>query len=206
MQAGTEIAGRYVLEKVLGFGGMGDVWQATDRQLERHVAVKIMRDQLADPRLVTRFQREAKIAASLQHPGITVVHDAGDHNGLPFIVMELLHGQDLGSMLEKAPGRQLPIDTAISLIFQAAEALQAAHAHHVIHRDLKPANLFLQDNEQLKICDFGIARIADATDGLTSTGHAIGTALYMSPEQCEGVQVDERSDLYSLSVFHPDSA
>ncbi len=201
MQAGTELAGRYVLERVLGSGGMGDVWRGTDRQLERPVAVKVMRDRLADPR---RFQREARIAARLQHPGITVVHDVGTHDGQPFIVMELLHGSDLAAMLGRAPGQRLPVDTAVSLIVQAATALQAAHSAHVIHRDLKPANLFRQDNGFLKICDFGIARIADAADGLTTAGYAIGTALYMSPEQCEGeTQIDGRSDLYSLGcVLH----
>ena len=201
MQAGTELAGRYVLERVLGSGAMGDVWRGTDRQLERPVAVKVMRDRLADPR---RFQREARIAARLQHPGITVVHDVGTHDGQPFIVMELLHGSDLAAMLGRTPGQRLPVVTAVSLIVQAATALQAAHSAHVIHRDLKPANLFRQDNGLLKICDFGVARIADATDGLITGDYAIGTAFYMSPEQCEGeTQIDGRSDLYSLGcVLH----
>jgi nitrous oxidase accessory protein NosD len=195
MEAGTRIAGRYVLEKVLGSGGMGEVWRATDEQLERAVAVKVMLDQHADP---GRFQREARIAAQLQHPGITVVHDFGTHHGLPFIVMELLHGQDLAFMLGHAPDRRLPVEEAVWLIVQAAEALQAAHAGHVIHRDLKPANLFLQNNKLLKICDFGIARRADATEGQTPSGYAIGTFYYMSPEQCDGKEIDKRSDLYSL--------
>ncbi|MGB6578984.1 MAG: protein kinase, partial [Streptosporangiaceae bacterium] len=100
MQAGTELAGRYVLEQVLGSGAMGDVWRGVDRQLERPVAVKVMRDRLADPR---RFQREARIAARLQHPGITVVHDVGMHDGQPFFVMELLHGRDLAAILGRVP-------------------------------------------------------------------------------------------------------
>ena len=144
MEAGTEIDGRYVLERLLGSGAMGDVWRGTDRQLERPVAVKVMQNPLDDPR---RFKREAKIAARLQHPGITVVHDVGTHEGLPFIVMELLHGRDLASMLSQTPGRRLPVDTAVSLIVQAAGALQAAHADHVIHRDLKPANLSSKTTE-----------------------------------------------------------
>ena len=201
MQAGTELAGRYVLERVLGSGAMGDVWRGTDRQLERPVAVKVMRDRLADPR---RFQREARIAARLQHPGITVVHDVGTHDGQPFIVMELLQGSDLAAILGRAPGRRLSVETAVSLIVQAATALQVAHSAHIIHRDLKPANLFRQDSGLLKICDFGVARMVDATDGLITAGYAIGTALYMSPEQCEGeTQIDGRSDLYSLGcVLH----
>lgn len=196
MEAGTELAGRYVLERVLGSGGMGDVWQGTDRQLERPVAVKVMRDRLADPR---RFQREGRIAARLQHPGITVVHDVGTHDGQPFIVMELLHGSDLQAMLRQAPGGRLPVEKAVSLIVQAATALQVAHAAGVIHRDLKPGNLFCQDNGLLKICDFGVARIVDAVDGLTTAGSVIGTPYYMSPEQCAGeTHIDGRSDLYSL--------
>jgi WD40 repeat protein len=201
VQAGTELAGRYVLEQVLGSGAMGDVWRGIDRQLERPVAVKVMRDRLADPR---RFQREARIAARLQHPGITVVHDVGMHDGQPFFVMELLQGSDLAAILDRAPGRWLPVETAVSLIAQAATALQVAHSAHIIHRDLKPANLFRQDSGLLKICDFGVARMVDATDGLVTAGYAIGTALYMSPEQCEGeMQIDGRSDLYSLGcVLH----
>jgi serine/threonine protein kinase len=179
---------------------MGEVWQGTDRQLKRPVAVKVMLDRLADSE---RFQREAEIAAGLQHPGITVVHDFGMHGGLPFMVMELLHGHDLAFLLAQAPDRRLPVDVAVSLISQAAGALRAAHESRVVHRDLKPANLFLQNNGVLKICDFGIARIIDATDGRSSAGHAIGTFPYMSPEQCQGRKVDERSDLYSLGcVLH----
>lgn len=148
-----------------------------------------------------RFEHEARVGARLQHPGITVVHDCGIYDGLPFIVMELLHGQNLADRLKQAPSRRLPVGTAVSLIIQAANALQAAHAHHIIHRDLKPANLFLHhdgEQERLKICDFGIARIADSPDGLSSGGYLLGTAHYMSPEQCEGAEIDERSDLYSL--------
>ena len=133
-----------------------------------------------------------------------MVHDVGTHGGQPFIVMELLHGSDLAAILSQAPGRRLPVETAVSLIVQAATALQAAHAAHIVHRDLKPANLFWQDNGLLKICDFGVARIMDAVDGLTTAGNVIGTAYYMSPEQCAGeTQIDGRSDLYSLGcVLH----
>jgi len=197
VQAGTELAGRYVLVELLGRGAMGEVWRATDRALDRSVAVKVISEWRADPALASRMKREAKIAANLQHPGIIVVHDVGSFNDRPFIVMELLHGRDLASVLKQSPNG-LPVDTVISLAIQAADAVQAAHAGHVVHRDLKPANLFLQESGNLKICDFGIARAAEATAGLTAAGQAIGTILYMSPEQCEGKQVDERSDLYSL--------
>jgi serine/threonine protein kinase len=197
MQAGLKLSGRYVLQALLGCGGMGEVWRGVDEHLGRPVAIKVLREHLADPEPTGRFRREARIAARLQHPGITVVHDVGSDDGQLFIVMELLHGRDLAAMLAQAPAG-LPIDTAVSLTIQAAEALQAAHAGHVIHRDLKPANLFVLSSGQLKICDFGIASAVDSATHLTATGQAIGTPAYMSPEQCQGQQVDERSDLYSL--------
>ena len=197
MQAGLKLAGRYALQALLGSGGMGEVWRGVDEQLDRPVAVKVLQKHLADRELAGRFRREARIAARLQHPGITVVHDVGSDDGQLFIVMELLHGRDLAAVLAEAPAG-LPIDAAVSLTIQAAEALRAAHAGHVVHRDLKPANLFVLNGGQLKMCDFGIARAVDVTTHLTSTGHAIGTPAYMSPEQCLGQQVDGRSDLYSL--------
>src|SRR5580693_9504688 len=198
MQAGLELSGRYALEELLGSGGMGEVWRAVDRQLDRPVAVKVLRDRYADPGVVRRFQQEARISARLQHSGIAVVHDAGEHDGQLFIVMELLRGEDLAAMLERAPAG-LPLATAVSVATQAAEALAAAHVGGVIHRDLKPANLFLLPGGQLKICDFGIARTTDASTGLTGTGTFIGTPAYMSPEQwVDGKSVDKRSDLYSL--------
>ena len=197
MQAGLKLSGRYALQALLGSGGMGEVWRGVDEHLDRPVAVKVLREHLADPELAGRFRREARIAARLQHPGITVVHDVGSDNGHLFIVMELLHGRDLAAMLAEAPAG-MPIDAAVSLAIQTAEALKAAHAGHVVHRDLKPANLFVLDGGLLKICDFGIAWAVDSTTHLTATGQAIGTPAYMSPEQCQGQQVDERSDLYSL--------
>ena len=197
MQAGLKLSGRYVLQALLGSGGMGEVWRGVDEHLDRPVAVKVLRTHLADPELAGRFRREAKIAARLQHPGITVVHDVGSDNGQLFIVMELLHGRDLAAMLAEAP-TGLPIDTVVPLAIQAAGALRAAHAGHVVHRDLKPANLFVLDGGLLKICDFGIAWAVDSATHLTATGQVIGTPAYMSPEQCQGQQVDERSDLYSL--------
>jgi serine/threonine protein kinase len=197
MRAGQRLSGRYALEALLGSGGMGEVWRAWDRELDRPVAVKVLREEFAGQELAERFRREARIAGRLQHPGITVVHDVGSDNGRLFMVMELLHGRDLEAVLARASGG-LPVGAAVSLAVQAAGALQAAHAEHVVHRDLKPANLFLLDSGQLKLCDFGIARAVDATAGLTLTGHVLGTPSYMSPEQCQGKQVDERSDLYSL--------
>jgi tRNA A-37 threonylcarbamoyl transferase component Bud32 len=197
MQAGMRLSQRYVLESLLGSGGMGEVWRARDEELGRPVAVKVLRAEYTDPELAERFRREARIAGRLQHPGITVVHDVGSEGGRMFMVMELLHGRDLQAVLNHAPAG-LPAGEAASLVAQAAAALQAAHAERVVHRDLKPANLFLLTSGQLKICDFGIARALDASTALTAADQVIGTASYMSPEQCTGRQVDQRSDLYSL--------
>ncbi len=197
MRAGFELAGRYVLEELLGSGSVGEVWRAADRQLVRQVAVKVIRDRIDDPKLAAGFEREAQIAGRLRHRGITVVHDVGRHDGRPFIVMELLRGRDLGAVLKDAPAG-LPVSTALSLAGQAAEALQAAHAGGVVHRDLKPANLFLENDGQLKICDFGIAMAVGAAVPHLGSSYLVGTPAYMSPEQCDGEQADRRSDLYSL--------
>jgi serine/threonine protein kinase len=202
VQPGDELVGRYRVEARLGHGGMGEVWRGVDQKLRRPIAVKVLLNLSADPALLQRFQREAVITAGLQHPGIAVVHDVDQHDGQLFIVMELLHGQDLGAVLAGAPSG-LPISEAISLTMQAARALVAAHIRGVVHRDLKPANLFLLTEGRLKVCDFGIARAVDATSALTATGQVFGTPAYMSPEQWSGEQVDARSDLYSLGcVLH----
>lgn len=178
---------------------MGEVWRARDESmLSRNVAVKVLHETLADETSTRRFQKEAATLAALQHPGITVVHDAGRHNGHLFIVMELLHGEDLARFAAQHLGG-LPIDTVVDLSRQTAEALQAAHGRGIVHRDLKPANLFLQDDGRVKICDFGIARGGpDTVSTLTESGRVIGTPAYMSPEQCQDKPLDVRSDLYSL--------
>jgi serine/threonine protein kinase len=207
LQPGDELAGRYLLEEQLGRGGMGEVWRAVDQRLHRPVAVKVLSNPRhsshPSPWQTERFRREALITAGLQHPGIAVVHDADQHGDQWFIVMELLHGQDLAAVLAGTPDRRLPIEQVISLGVQIAQALAAAHGRGVIHRDLKPANLFLTDGGQVKICDFGIASAADATSPLTAEGQRLGTPHYMSPEQWQGEQVDARSDLYSFGcVLH----
>ncbi|MET9469212.1 serine/threonine-protein kinase, partial [Streptomyces sp. NPDC006544] len=197
MRVGDQLAGRYRLDRRLGQGGMGEVWQAHDTALERPVAVKVLLEAATDDELVARFRREATIGARLQHPGITVVHDVGQEDGRLFIVMELLAGEDLRSALARAPGG-LPVEVALELAAQTAEALAAAHERSVIHRDLKPANLFLLPGGRLKICDFGIAHSSDATAGWTVTGRIFGSPPYMAPEQWRGEHVDARCDLYAL--------
>ncbi|MFE9563202.1 protein kinase [Streptomyces sp. NPDC006487] len=197
MRVGDELAGRYRLEQRLGRGGMGEVWRAHDTALDRAVAVKLVLEAMASEQVVVRFRREATIGARLQHPGITVVHDVGQEDGQLFIVMELLVGEDLAATLSRSPGG-LPVESALELAAQTAEALAVAHEQGVVHRDLKPANLFLLPDGRLKICDFGIAHSADATAGWTVTGGWLGTAPYMAPEQWRGEHVDARCDLYAL--------
>ncbi|MEU8435817.1 serine/threonine-protein kinase [Streptomyces sp. NPDC029216] len=199
MRAGERLAGRYRLDVRLGQGGIGEVWRGFDVHLGRAVAVKVLLEFDASDELLGRFRREAAIGARLQHPGITVVHDIGQHENRLFIVMELLEGEDLAHRLARTPGTGLPLPEALDLGLQAVEALSAAHAQKVVHRDLKPANLFLLTTDgRLKICDFGIARTADSTGGLTVTGRVFGTPAYMAPEQWRGEHVDARCDLYAL--------
>ncbi|MFC9297743.1 protein kinase [Streptomyces sp. NPDC057011] len=197
MQTGDVLDGRYRLDRRLGHGGMGEVWRGHDLKLDRSVAVKVLLGAPTHHEAVARFRREATIGARLQHPGITVVHDVGQHDGRLFIVMELLAGEDLRSLLTRERGG-LPVDTALGLAAQTAEALAAAHEQAVVHRDLKPANLFLLPGGRVKICDFGIAHSSDATLGLTPPGEPFGTPAFMAPEQVRGERVDARSDLYAL--------
>ncbi|MFJ3903847.1 tetratricopeptide repeat protein [Streptomyces sp. NPDC090025] len=201
------IQGRYRLHEVIGRGGMGEVWRATDESLGRRVAVKCLRPlgQQRDPAnlavLRERFRREARVAAALQHRGITVVHDFGDSDGVLFLVMELLEGRNLSQLLTDNRKRPLPVDEVVDIAEQVADALAYTHRQGVVHRDLKPANIVRLGEGTVKICDFGIARLgADIgfTSRLTGTGIAMGTPHYMSPEQIGGTEVDHRSDLYSL--------
>ncbi|MGW6145050.1 WD40 repeat domain-containing serine/threonine protein kinase [Streptomyces sp. NPDC055140] len=196
--AGVTLGDRYTLQRVLGRGAMGEVWLGRDPVLGREVAVKVMLA-VSGAESVRRFQREAAILAGLQHPGITVVHDAGRHEAYHFIVMELLHGHDLAQLLAQNP-EGLPFPRVLDLTSQTVDALAVAHHHGVIHRDLKPANLFVQASDRVKVCDFGIARSADMSEVVTSTGLVIGTPAYMSPEQWQGQEADARSDLYALGV------
>ncbi|MEU4232536.1 serine/threonine-protein kinase [Nonomuraea sp. NPDC026600] len=201
VQRKVELAGRYRLEEPLGRGGMGEVWRGVDLRLRRPVAVKILPLTIAaEPTGVARFRREAEVAATLNHPGITTVFDIDEHrheNELwLFLVMELMVGRDLRHLLAASP-KGLPIEQVTELAAQITDALAAAHRRGVVHRDIKPANLFLLEEGRVKICDFGIARLADATK-ITATGSSAGTPLYMAPEQIQGGEVDHRTDLYAF--------
>ncbi|MFC8201896.1 tetratricopeptide repeat protein [Streptomyces sp. NPDC057298] len=201
------IQGRYRLLDLIGRGGMGEVWRARDESLGRQVAVKCLKplghhhDHSFTRVLRERFRREARVAASLQHRGVTVVHDFGESDGVLYLVMELLDGRNLSQLLEDNKNHPLPVADIVEVADQVAAALAYTHQQGIVHRDLKPANIMRLDDGTVKICDFGIARLgADIgfTSRLTGTGIAMGTPHYMSPEQIGGVQVDQRSDLYSF--------
>ncbi|MEV1049450.1 serine/threonine-protein kinase [Streptomyces sp. NPDC049916] len=201
------IQSRYRLLELIGRGGMGEVWRARDESLGRQVAVKCLKplgpqhDQAFTRVLRERFRREARVAASLQHRGVTVVHDFGEHDGVLYLVMELLDGQNLSQLLEENEQHPLPVDHVVDIAEQVADALGYTHRQGIVHRDLKPANIMRLTDGTVKICDFGIARLGrdiGMSSRLTTTGIAMGTPHYMSPEQISGEEVDHRSDLYSL--------
>src|SRR5215471_2866384 len=198
--------GRFEILGSLGAGAMGDVYRARDTKLQREVAIKVLPIAFSrDPDRQRRFEREARAAASLNHPNIVAVHDAGVHDGLPFIVTELLEGDTLGRRMN---GRPVPVREAVDYAMQIARGLLAGHARGIVHRDIKPENLFVTKDGRVKILDFGLAKMIgpdsspDATitlDGATFP-RVVGTAAYMSPEQARGLQTDARSDVFSLGI------
>ena len=192
------VIGNYVLERELGRGGMGVVYAATHRVLGRPAAIKVLLASTLEHRdRVERFFNEARAAMAIDHPGIVKTYDVGvDHGGRAYIAMELLGGSSLATRLRHGP---LPLRLAVQFARQIADALAAAHRAGIVHRDLKPENIIVTAGEQLKLVDFGIAKLAQPATVRTATGAMMGTPLYMSPEQCEGArEVDARTDLYSL--------
>jgi len=189
------LGGRYVLTEVLGTGGMARVWRAHDQVLGREVAVKMLGQQFAaEPGFAARFEREARLAASVSHPRLVTVFDSGIDCGTPFLVMELVTGRTLRQVLDETG--PLPTWQAVAIAAGVCEGLAAAHAAGLVHRDIKPANVMLAD-QGVKILDFGIAR-ADGTTAGTATGAVLGTPAYLSPEQAAGHAAGPASDLYSL--------
>jgi tRNA A-37 threonylcarbamoyl transferase component Bud32 len=200
MAVTAEVLGnRYELGRLIGAGGMADVYEGFDRLLGRQVAVKIPHPQLArDPAFLVRFRREASMAASLAHPGVVAVYDSGQDDGISYMVMEYVEGATLSEVL-RAEGAFAP-SRAADLAIAVCAALGAAHAKGLIHRDIKPSNVMLARDGRVKVMDFGVARTLTASVTLTGSVGIVGTAKYMSPEQARGASVDGRSDLYSLGV------
>jgi hypothetical protein len=202
----------YKVLKELGSGGMGIVYEAQDLRLGRRVALKFLpEDQWKSRSRLERFMQEARAASSLNHPNICTVHDVGDFEGRPYIVMELLEGETLRHLIKQ---KQLSDEKIVQYGVQIADALDCAHSHGIIHRDIKPANIFVSPRGQLKVLDFGLAKLAsrkssgarsvnsrtEAGADLTNPGEFVGTVSYMSPEQARGQELDERSDLFSFGV------
>ena len=195
---GSSLVGRYELRAVLGRGGMGEVFEAVDHQLNRAVAVKILHPELAaDGRFPARFRREARTVAGLSHPGIVAVFDVGEDDGHAFIVMELVAGRTLGQLIASEapidPGRVARIGMA------AAQALAHAHSRGVVHRDVAPGNLMVTSGDQVKVLDFGIARAARGS-ARPGSGTTRGTVTYVAPEQLVGQSPDHRADIYGLGA------
>ena len=199
MQQKRALANRYELLSHIARGGMADVFEARDLQLNRQVAVKILHQQFsADETFVARFRKEAQAAANLSHPNIVAIYDWGEDELTYFIVMELVQGRSLRDVL-RSEGALLP-RRAAEIAAEVASALEVAHRNRVIHRDNKPGNILLAADGTVKVTDFGIARAWDDSQELTKTGSVIGTATYFSPEQAKGEVADVRSDIYSLGV------
>ncbi|MFB7031478.1 MULTISPECIES: protein kinase [unclassified Streptomyces] len=197
------IGDRYALRRMIGRGGMGEVWSADDLVLRRAVAVKLLHTQLTlDEVAQSRFQREVRAAASLNHPRVAAVYDAGwlpTVPARPFLVMEYVSGHTAAERLRSAPPSA---QEAVDWVAGTLEALACAHAAGLVHRDVKPANIMITADGLVKVMDFGIAHISDGHDkGVTGTGSSVGTAAYMSPEQAQGRPVDARSDLYSTGCM-----
>ncbi|MGA8215423.1 MAG: serine/threonine-protein kinase, partial [Candidatus Sulfotelmatobacter sp.] len=195
----------------LGGGGMGVVYEAEDLKLGRHVALKFIPETMVgDPKSLERFGREARAASLLNHPNICIIHGIEDNNGHPFIVMEKLEGESLKQAIS---GQAMQTERVLDISIQVADALAASHAKGIVHRDIKPANIFLCPTGQVKVLDFGLAKLlhnvgtdsdgaagAAADNSLTAVGVIPGTAVYMSPEQARSEEIDFRSDLFSFGV------
>jgi serine/threonine-protein kinase len=191
--------GKYEILEVLGRGGMGVVYKAYDPILDREVALKTMTaDGLKDPVLKERFYREARAAGRLRHPNIVTIYELGEENNVPFISMEYVHGSDVHALIKSK--QEISIEEKIKIIIQLCRGLAYAHKAGIVHRDVKPSNVRLTDDFQVKVLDFGIARLVTSTT-MTSGGMVLGTIQYMAPEQIKGTHVDRKSDIFAVGII-----
>jgi serine/threonine protein kinase len=199
LSPGTSIGSRYEIIRLLGQGGMGAVYQAHDKELERQVAIKVIRaDMAANPEILQRFKQELILARQITHKNVIRIFDLGQADGIKFITMEYIEGENLQGVLRRK--KKLEPAEAANILAQVCRALEAAHNEGVIHRDLKPQNIMLDKSGRAYVMDFGIARSMLGA-GMTQTGALIGTPDYMSPEQAKGQTLDARSDLFSIGII-----
>lgn len=201
IRPGSDFGPRYHIESLLGQGGMGRVYKAHDRELNRTVAIKVVREGvIAEANALKRFKQELVLASKISHKNILRIHDLGEVDGVKFITMAYVEGQDLHQIIKDNP--KLPLERVVKFATQLAGALAAAHAEDVVHRDLKPQNILVDNNDQVYVSDFGLAKsFAEGAVGMTQTGAFLGTPRYMSPEQVEGKPTDGRSDLYAYGLI-----
>ncbi|HEY0795540.1 MAG TPA: tetratricopeptide repeat protein [Acidisarcina sp.] len=199
LEPGTVLAHRYEIIQVLGEGGMGSVYKAHDQELDRMVALKVIRPELArNPAIVDRFKQELRLSQNVTHKNVIRMHDLGEDQGTRFITMEYVEGRDLRSIIQDAG--KLPPEQTVEIMQQVCRALDAAHSVGVIHRDLKPQNIMQNAAGQIVVMDFGLARTLEG-DGMTQSGALVGTIEYMSPEQAMGKELDQRSDIFALGLI-----
>jgi len=194
--------GKYEIRRTIGRGGMGIVYEGFDPAIGRKVAIKTLRTETIDPEdlpeFLERFRREAQSAGRLSHPHIVTIHEYGEQDGMPYLVMEYINGRDLSADLKR--GIRYSLDEVVRVMTQLLGALAHAHENGVVHRDIKPQNILLLDDGSLKVVDFGIARIEES-ESFTKTGLSIGTPAYMSPEQVLGQHVTAKSDIFSVGTL-----
>jgi serine/threonine-protein kinase len=200
---GHLFANRYRVEQILGRGGMGVVYKAVDTQLDEVVAIKTLPGDVMtrSPEDLERFKREIRLARKITHRNVLRTYDYGEAEGVYFISMEFVRGYTLSELLDEAEGRKMPARASIGITRQISRGLQAAHEQGIIHRDIKPGNVLIDAKGEVKLMDFGIARMAETPEGVTQAGLIVGTPHYMSPEQVQGKQLDARSDVYSMGVL-----
>src|ERR1700734_1131991 len=198
---GSDFGPRYRIEALLGQGGMGRVYKAYDKELDRTVAIKVVREgAIGQSDALKRFKQELVLASKISHKNILRTHDMGEVAGVRFISMAYIQGKDLQHIIRENPN--MPLERVLKFSQQIAEALAAAHAEGVVHRDLKPQNLLIGNDDQVFVCDFGLAKsFEESATGMTRTGAFLGTPRYMSPEQVEGKPADQRADLYAYGLI-----